>query len=248
MRSIDGALLGLRCRKLWWLLRRPGSWPLLRVGIAPSLEHDGLLAGRRFQSLIDIGANRGQFTVWAAAALGVEHVVCVDPLPDADTYLTKVAAYLHPRRVSIINAALGSARSRQTLHVTAASDSSSLLPVAPVPELPLALREIGRHEVDVFAGDDVLTGPFDRPLLVKIDVQGSELDVLAGLGHVLAHADAILVEVSFGDFYCGQSDASAVIRSLFDAGFTLAGVARVPGSSSVWDLDQADLLFERRQS
>lgn len=245
---MDGALLGLRCRKLWWLLRRPGSWPLLRAGIAPSLEHSGLLSGRRFNSLIDIGANRGQFTVWAAAVLGVEHIVCVDPLPDADTYLTKVAAYLRPRRVTIVNAALGSVRSRQTLHVTAASDSSSLLPVAPGAELPVALREVGQHEVDVFAGDDVLTGPFDRPLLVKIDVQGSELDVLSGLTHVLTHTDAILVEVSFGDFYCGQSDATAVIGSILDAGFTLAGVARVPGSSRIWDLDQADLLFERRQS
>jgi hypothetical protein len=56
----------------------------------------------------------------------------------------------------------------------------------------------------------------------------------------------VLVEVSFKPLYEGQSDPSDVIAHLLDAGFSLTGAARVPGSSSPWALDQADLLFERR--
>jgi hypothetical protein len=52
--------------------------------------------------------------------------------------------------------------------------------------------------------------------------------------------------VSFKPLYEGQSDPSAVIAHLLGAGFSLTGAARVPGSSSPWALDQADLLFERR--
>lgn len=245
---LDGALLALRLRKLWWLSCRRSRWPLLRRGVAPSLEHGGLLAGRHFNSAVDIGANLGQFAVWAVDVLGVEHIVCVDPLPDSKEQLGATAAYLSPCHVEIVCAALGSVRGKQTLHITAASDSSSLLPVSPADGLPSALREVATHEVDVLVGDEVLLalGPFERPTLVKIDVQGAEIDVLSGLTRVLANADAVLVEVSFADLYAGQSDASSVTALLFDAGFALAGVARVPGSRRSWDLDQADFLFERR--
>ncbi|MCW2783441.1 MAG: Methyltransferase FkbM [Marmoricola sp.] len=245
---IDGSLLALRLRKLWWLARRRSRWPLLRRGVAPSLEHGGLLAGRRFRSAIDIGANLGQFAVWAVDVLGVQHIVCIDPLPDAKEQLGATATHLRPCRVEIVSAALGSARGKQTLHITAASDSSSLLPISPADGLPGALREVGTHEVDVLVGDELLfsLGPFERPTLVKIDVQGAEIDVLSGLTNVLSSADAVLVEVSFADLYAGQSDASSVTALLIDAGFALAGVARVPGSSRSWELDQADFLFERK--
>ena len=250
--KLDLSLINLRVRKLFWLLRRRDRRGLLRHRIAPSIEHDDLLAGRNFRSVVDVGANVGQFAIWAADVLGAEHIVCVEPLPSAVVLLREVAAGLAPCRVDIVNAALGSTPGRRTLHVTAAIDSSSLLPVTDAAATRTALHETGTEEVEVLVGDDVLVGDevvsgrFDGPLLVKLDVQGTELDVLAGMPRLLAAADAVLVEVSFTPLYQGQSDPSAVIARLLDAGLSLTGAARVPGSSSPWALDQADLLFERR--
>ena len=243
---MDLSLIGLRARKLLWLARHREHRGLLRHRIAPSIEHDDLLVGRRFRSVVDVGANVGQFAIWAADVLGATHIVCVEPLPGAVTLLRKVAAGLAPCRVDIVQGALGSTAGRRTLHVTAAIDSSSLLPVTDDARTVTALRETGTEEVDVLVGDDVLPGQLDGPLLVKLDVQGTELDVLSGMPKLLAAADAVLVEVSFKPLYEGQSDPSAVVARLLDAGFALTGAARVPGSRSPWALDQADLLFERR--
>jgi FkbM family methyltransferase len=245
-RRLDLSLIGLRARKLFWLARRRERRGLIMHRIAPSIEHDDLLAGRKYRSVVDVGANVGQFAIWAADVLGASHVVCVEPLPGAGATLREVALGLAPCRVEVVAAALGSTPARRTLHVTAANDSSSLLPVTSAARTRTALHEIGTEEVDVLVGDDVFSEPFDGPLLVKLDVQGSELDVLMGMPKLLATADAVLVEVSFTPLYDGQSDPSAVVAHLLDAGFALTGVARVPGSPSPWALDQADLLFERR--
>jgi FkbM family methyltransferase len=243
---LDLSLIGLRVRKLLWLARRRDRRSFLRHRIAPSIEHNDLLAGQTFRSVVDVGANVGQFAIWAADVLGAARIVCIEPLPEAVMRLREVASRLAPCRVEIVQAALGSTAGRRTLHVTAAPDSSSLLAVTAAAQTRNALQETETKEVDVLVGDDVLPEQLDGPVLVKLDVQGTELDVLAGMPRVLAAADAVLVEVSFKLLYDGQSDPSAVVAHLLDAGFALTGVARVPGSSSLWALDQADLLFERR--
>lgn len=244
-RRPDADLLTLRARKLFWLARRPRRWPLLRRGVAPSIEHSDLFAGRRFTTVIDIGANLGQFALWAADTLGASRIVCVEPLPESGARLAELAEFIRPCQLDVLNCALGSAAGTMPLHMTVASDSSSLLP--PVPSAAVgALKEVGTHAVQVCVGDDVLPGPFAGTLLVKIDVQGFELDVLAGIPRLLTAADAVLVEVSFAALYEGQADASAVVAHLLAAGFSLTAVARVPGASRAWGLEQADLLFEKR--
>lgn len=241
----DFDLLTLRVRKAGWLARRRQFWPLLRRGVAPSIEHDDLFSGRQFTTIVDIGSNLGQFAVWSAEFLSAKHIVCIEPLPDSQAQLRAIAAFLAPCKVDVFNVAFGSSRERKTLHITAASDSSSLLPPASNTQNG-ALKEIGAHVVEVCVGDDVLAGPYEGPLLVKIDVQGAELDVLQGMPRTLGLADAVLVEVSFAQLYEGQADPSTVVAHLLGAGLTLTGIARVPGSRQPWGLEQADLLFERR--
>jgi FkbM family methyltransferase len=244
--QLDLSLIGLRARKLLWLARRRERRGLLRHRIAPSIEHDDLLAGRGFRTVVDVGANVGQFAIWAADVLGAERIVCVEPLPGALDRLQEVTSRLAPCRVDVVAAALGSTPGRRTLHVTAAIDSSSLLPVTSAAKSRTALQQTGTEEVDVLLGDEVLPEHVEGPLLVKLDVQGTELEVLAGMPKLLARTDAVLVEVSFKPLYDGQSDPSAVVAHLLGTGFSLTGVARVPGSRSPWNLEQADLLFERR--
>lgn len=246
LQRIDPSLFALRARKLLWLARRKERRSLLRRGIAPSIEHDDLLVGRNYRSVVDVGANSGQFAIWAADVLGAERIVCVEPFPGSVERLREVVRLLAPCRVDVVVAALGSAPGRQILHVTAADDSSSLLSVAAAVGDRPSLQVTANVEVDVLVGDDALPWQFEGPLLVKLDVQGAELDVLTGMPKLLAVADAVLVEVSFAPLYDGQADPSAVVSHLLAAGFSLTGLARVPGSPSPWALEQADLLFERR--
>lgn len=214
-------------------------------GIGPSIEHTELLAGRRYRTVLDVGANVGQFALWAQDALAPERIVCVEPQADAAARIRRIAAR-SSCAIDVVEVAVGAARGTATLHVTAASDSSSVL--APLPEVQAArsaMRVRATRPVEVVPGDEVLGGALDGPVLLKVDVQGTELAVLQGLRSVLEQVSAVLVEVSFGALYRDQSSPGRVIELLLAAGFELQGMAQVPGGSRGWTIEQADLLFER---
>ena len=81
-------------------------------------------------------------------------------------------------------------------------------------------------------------------MLLKIDVQGLELEVIAGAGSSLGRVDEAYVECSFVELYTGQGLADAVICKMRDAGLRFAGVYGVVRAQNGTCL-QADLLFKR---
>lgn len=102
-----------------------------------------------------------------------------------------------------------------------------------------------RHEVDKARIDDLLAGrSFD---FVKIDTQGSELDVLVGGEVVLSKADYIQIEVSLVDYNIGGAMAEDVFAKMAQMGFKCADVMEFNRMPEVRDnaLLQIDVLFER---
>lgn len=94
--------------------------------------------------------------------------------------------------------------------------------------------------------DDLFPGRrFD---FVKIDTQGSELDVLRGGEAVLRGADYILIEISLVNYNAGAAPAEAVFAQLAAMGFEPVDVTDFHRLRGVQDggLLQIDLLFRRR--
>lgn len=94
--------------------------------------------------------------------------------------------------------------------------------------------------------DDVFAGRrFD---IVKIDVQGAELDVLRGGKTIVAQADYLLMEVSLVDYNAGGARAEDVFAELTAMGFSCAGVLEFHRLKGVANgaLLQMDFLFENR--
>ena len=89
-----------------------------------------------------------------------------------------------------------------------------------------------------------LTDELPGPRLLKIDVQGFELEVLRGAGESLVLVDQVFVECSFVELYDGQALADEVVCYLRDAGLRLVGVYGVVTSANGSSL-QADFLFQR---
>jgi FkbM family methyltransferase len=103
-----------------------------------------------------------------------------------------------------------------------------------------------RHEVDKVRVDDAFAGRrFD---FVKIDTQGSELDVLIGGQQVISQADYVLIEVSLVDYNIGGARAEALFQALDMLGFHPVEVVDFHRLADVADgnLLQIDFLFERR--
>jgi hypothetical protein len=82
------------------------------------------------------------------------------------------------------------------------------------------------------------------PALLKLDVQGFELQALAGCEDVLERFDWVYVECSFQELYVGQSFAGEVIASLRERGLRLAGVYHMAYDERGRAV-QADFLFGR---
>ncbi len=94
--------------------------------------------------------------------------------------------------------------------------------------------------------DDLFAGRrFD---FIKIDTQGSELDVILGGPRLLSQADYILVEVSLVEYNIGGAKAESLFAALNQLGFHVTEVTDFHRLSGVHDgnLLQMDFLFERR--
>ena len=238
-----------RASKIGRLLLHPRLWrafaPGVREGVFPSLEHASVRFGMDFATVVDVGASRGQFALFALSRFPGAKLICFEPLPEAQATARKV---LERHKVELHGVALGSLPGETTLHVSARDDSSSLLPIGSE-QITAFPGTQETHEIVVSV--DVLSAYLDerivRPCLLKMDVQGNELDALRGAGTGLSRVDEILVEVSFVELYTGQALAGEVIRHLVEHDFSLVDVYGLVRSADGVAL-QADLLFRRKSS
>lgn len=231
----------LRFRKLWAGLSRPGYRRALRLGVGASLEHEAALAHCRFDTVIDVGANRGQFSTFARAAFPNCRIVAFEPLDRPAATFEKLFA--GDPKTRLVHAALGTARGTVIMHVTEDDDSSSPLAIGEAQRR--AFGTVERTQVEVPCGllaDFLRDGDLGAKNLLKIDAQGYELEVLRGAQNLLGRFSAIYCELSFVELYTGQPLASEVITYLGVNGFGLAGVFNIASKADLGQM-QADAFF-----
>ena len=231
-----------RIRKAVALVRTPSAWRYVRSGVLPGVEHGEVPFDPNIKTVLDVGAARGQFALFALDRWPAATIYCFEPLPGPAAQLATLA----PSRVHVTIAALGDTSGQAAMHLSGRGDSSSLLPIGDrqVREFP-ETRETGTELVTVTTLDEVIDpDELAAPVLLKIDVQGGELAVLRGAGSVLDRIDEIYVECAFVELYAGQPLASDVISFLLAAGFQLRGVFNLVRGVDKTCLE-ADMLFRQ---
>ncbi len=218
---------------------------LRRHRVAAGVEHAEVLRNLgSVRTVVDIGANRGQFALAASHCLPMVQIVSFEPLPvPADTYR---AVFEDCDRVRLVEAAVGPEPGETTIHLSARDDSSSLLPItARQNELFPGTAEAGTTTIRVVRISDELSAEdVIAPALLKLDVQGFELQALAGCEDLVRRFDWVYAECSFVELYEGQALADEVITWLQERSFHLTGVYHMVydgGGRAV----QADFLFCR---
>lgn len=190
------------------------------------------------RSLLDIGAHLGGFTRAVLEVFPDCVPTMVEPNPHCHQALAAMGVEWHGVAAS---AEAGEAELHLTREWPQSTGASlyrentaffrdEVLERARIPKAPLDTLFAGRR--------------FD---FVKIDTQGSELDVLRGGREVLRQADYILVEISLVEFNQGGAPAEAVFAALAELGFRRAEVKEFHRLRGVMDgnLLQLDFLFER---
>ncbi len=240
-----GSLLR-KARKALRCLPDPLWRRALPMGVAPSFEHAALLATLPPpRTVLDIGANVGQFALLALRAFPEARIHSFEPIPKAaDTF---AAATRGEARVTLHRTALGRAASEAEIHLTAALDSSSLLAPGLQSRIFPGTDAVGTITVPVARLDAVLApDTLEGPVLMKIDVQGFEAEVLAGATGLLDRIDRIFVELSFVELYEGQPLAHEILGWLAARDFLLDGVYTGEHAYAGGRAVQADFLFRRR--
>ena len=212
-----------RAHKLLRLLADRRFRAGLRHGVAATIEHAGALAGQDFASVVDIGANRGQFTLFAAGLYPQARIFAFEPLPGPYAVLARIAA--GRERIQTFQTAIGPRAATARIHVMQPDDCSSLLAPSGRQTAAFPRTRLGGTLPVEMAPLHAFVRPGDlcAPALLKVDVQGFELGALVGCASLLDRFAAVYVECSFVPLYAGQPLADEVLAHLRAQGFRLAG-------------------------
>ena len=181
----DGLLLSLRGLPVSHSQARP----LVRGRLEPLVQEALAEHVRPGAVVYDLGANVGFFTLLAARLAGPEgHVVAFEPDPTCAAAITENARLNGAAKVTVFQRAAGSSARRERLFVVRDGSWSHL-------------ESRGRHpltasaiDVEVVPLDELVrSGEAPPPDVVKLDVEGSEIEALEGMREVLASHRPVLV-------------------------------------------------------
>lgn len=170
----------------------------------------------------DVGANYGQWSYVLHQVCGLRHVVMFEPQAACSERL--IALRLDGAKKIFYPYALGD--SEGTLFLRGGGASASMLEAtgAQLSYFPGSVEPGESEPVTVRRLDAVYEK--DRlpvPDLIKIDVQGFELNVLRGAHTMLQNVRCLVVELSLRTFYEQQPKLSELLRFLEDNGFVMVG-------------------------
>jgi FkbM family methyltransferase len=218
------SLLFAHPRVIAWRNRLRGN-SLLR-GVYASLAGRGDYEARFARELLgavragdtvwDVGANVG---VYAAqfAERGAANVVCFEPAPAAVAALHRrfPAGTARANSVQIVPIALADRRGTATFSAEGSS-----------PNNQIGASDVTKPtvEIQVHSGDEALVEfALPTPNVIKIDVEGYELEVIEGLSQVLSSKQlrSVFVEVHFALLHNRKLDRApaAILQTLRQHGF-----------------------------
>jgi FkbM family methyltransferase len=185
--------------------------------------------------MLDIGAYRGDWTLMAKRIWPEAAVLMIEADPARMPDLQAVAG--SQPGVRAVQALLG-AEAGTSVRFYDQESASSVLPET---------AKQGQHfvELPMRSLESLLDTEFATPNLIKLDVQGYELEVLKGGRKALSSAEVVLTEVNLIEIYQGAPPLGDVIDFLRAANFTPYDVCtlyRRPLDRALW---QMDMIFVR---
>lgn len=230
---IPGSVRDFLLRVATFVAADPTSLPSVSGSLHQLRSH-----GFEPQLVIDIGAYEGEWTQMLLSIFPKSRVLMIEPQSSKKPLLEKLSG----PNVRATDALLG-ATSGDLVQFHEMETGSSILP-----ERSDIRRVTSDRTLTTLDGILKVEPPgWNRPDLIKLDVQGYELEVLKGSKQATADCEVVILEASIVDYNEGAPEIDQVIDFMRDIGFRLVDIcdqARHPNGT----LLQVDLLFIRRDS
>jgi FkbM family methyltransferase len=189
-------------------------------------------------SVIDVGANRGNWTLETQSVFPSASFVLVDADPANDAFLAQVCSS-RPHCKYFIT--LLGAESRDGIRFYQMGTGSSVLSersLADRNELSLRMNTL----------DDLVAAEVKSPILLKLDVQGYELEVLRGAVKTLSEAEVVIIECSLIQYNEGAPLFAEVVSFMGERGFVVYDFCGQMRRANDGALFQMDVIFVRENS
>jgi FkbM family methyltransferase len=211
------------------------------LGHIDSLELLQLAKQAELKVIYDIGANVGTWSVLAKSIIPSASLHAFEPLPaHHDGFVNNVRGL---DNVTLHRIALGATNTEAVLHVTNYTDASSMLQPTEISS-SCGVAEVAQFSVPLRRLDDYrVEQGLPWPDLIKLDVQGFELEVLKGASECLRAAKAVISEVSFVSFYKHQCLFHDVVGHLAGVGLFVRSFSVETALGA--ELGQTDMLVMR---
>jgi FkbM family methyltransferase len=231
------------------MARHPEAIRLKRKGI--SYEHYRDLKRRwildlGIKTILDIGANKGQFALLARAVFPAAAIYSFEPLPDCFAELKNALA--GDENFFPFENAIGSREETLEFFRSFHTPSSSFLKMEELHKEAFPESREGQSAEPLRVAVKTLDGALgarrlEKNILVKIDVQGYELEAIEGAKKILADAKIVILEMSFLKIYENQPLFHDVYEKMYNLGFRFRGSLAQMLHPVTDEIVQTDAIF-----
>lgn len=197
----------------------------VRLGIKPT-------------TVIDVGAAFGDWSEMCHRLLPDASYLMIEPLEEFEPFLAQKAARFENFRY--VRAVAASHAECREIHVHPDLTGSS---VFEEDEADLVKEQSRLVRATTLDAEVSTAPPLPPPYLVKVDVQGAELEVLKGATEVLQNSEVILLETSLFEFFSGGPQLHDVVIFMKSAGFVVYDMCNLAYRPLDGALAQVDLVF-----
>ena len=193
------------------------------------------------KDVLDIGAHTGQFYKWAKTAWPYCNVFMIEANPLHENTLLNLTANT---KDEYLISALGDKEREVTFYTRSDkphTEGNSYYKEANYWDIPQLVQE---ETVTLKKLDDLFDEEkvFD---LVKMDTQGSELDILKGGKKLITKATAVILEVAYIEYNLGAPTSDEVIKHMNSIGFE--EIMSIGEHYEGEEISQKDLLFLNKE-
>jgi len=227
-------------------LRKANSLKKYYFGDQQLTSRIKLLQLCNIKTLLDVGANTGQFAYYTRHAGYKYRIISFEPIMEAYSLLNAFAK--RDPNWDTVNAALGDTDGEIEINIAANLQSSSILDMKArhIEAAPEAVYT-GKEKVRIHKIDTIIDQYSDNlsETFLKIDTQGYGRRVLKGAEQSLKKIKGLQIELSLVELYQGETLCREMINIISDQGFTIFSIEPGFRDKVTGQLLQADVIFYR---
>lgn len=194
------------------------------------------------KTVIDVGVGYGTYPLYGAFPNA--EFILVEPVEEYKSAIDKILAKYQGR---VHYKAVGHENGTIDLQVDLSSlQLSSQFKRTALTERPghrIELRKVELAKLDTIVGTP---SQIQRPLILKVDTEGNELNVLRGAEEVLKRTDFVILEASISQRFEGSYEFGDLFNFLSCRGFYLYSILTISHPAGELRPRFADVVFARR--